>query len=64
MTMKKIKTLIIDDNESFLKLTTLILERLTKDLEIIPCSSSNNALSLLSSVEFDVVISEINSNQV
>ena len=58
MKMKKIKILIIEDNESFLNLTKLILERLTNDLEIITSTSPINALSILNSFEFDVVVAD------
>ena len=56
--MSKIRALIIDDDESFLDLTRIFLEKIDNNLEIMLFTSPYEALALLKANNIDVVVSD------
>lgn len=56
--LKDIRLLLVDDDESFLKLTKLSLIRIKKNLKITTVTSGKDALILLKKQHFDVIVSD------
>ena len=56
--LEKIRLLLVDDDDSFLKLTKLVLTRIRKNLKITTVTSATEALSILKKQLFDVIVSD------